>query len=244
MQLPCTEVVVGAGWSGVYFAYRRALAVLDPTDICLFESSDRIGGRTYSHAVGGTPFTLDLGAYRFSPDMHLPGDLILNELALPTRCYEPTCASAKKDMPPPFIFNYSAPLRRVVDAQSGLPSGYVTPIAKMVKKMELMGVRVIIRTELIRIRKTHAQGAGLELTFRKNDMLTFSLTPRLSMLNLPRNRLFALEGLGEALPERTSRMLRCIKFDQPKPEFEHWTHLNHDARSALSKAPYPPLTPP
>lgn len=128
-------------------------------------------------------FTLDVGAYRFSPDMHLPGDLIMKQLRLPTHCYEPGahvclyaclhvlcmdsfrplhalafflrfdssfryptpgypsakksmrdytralpnqtwhfeikqgrlpsgCQSAKEDVPKPFIFNYSAPLRR------------------------------------------------------------------------------------------------------------------------------------
>ena len=56
------------------------------------------GGRTYSVPVNHmdedsntiTPFVLDVGAYRFSPDMHLPGDLIMKELQLPTECYQET----------------------------------------------------------------------------------------------------------------------------------------------------------
>ena len=88
----CTDVIVGGGWSGVYFAYRRALASSDPSSICLFEASERIGGRTYSVPAGalGHGFTLDVGAYRFSPDMHLPGDFILHDPKLPTACYEPS----------------------------------------------------------------------------------------------------------------------------------------------------------
>ena len=86
----CDDVIVGGGWAGVYFAYRRAMAAADgnASSVCLFERSSRIGGRTYSVPVNGTEFTLDVGAYRFSPDMHLPGDLILGELELPTECYE------------------------------------------------------------------------------------------------------------------------------------------------------------
>ena len=52
-----------------------------------------------SAQIGEGRLTLDVGAYRFSPDMHLPGDLILKKLQLHTRCYEPGCPSAKLDMP-------------------------------------------------------------------------------------------------------------------------------------------------
>jgi hypothetical protein len=77
---------------------------------CLIVSccaTGRIGGRTYSVPPSrlGKPFTLDVGAYRFTPDMHLPGDLILHHLKLPTECYEPDCPSAKDDFPKPFMFN-------------------------------------------------------------------------------------------------------------------------------------------
>ena len=61
----CDETVVGGGWGGVYFAHRRASIAKDlDTTVCLFERSDRIGGRTYSVPIDGTPFTLDVGAYR------------------------------------------------------------------------------------------------------------------------------------------------------------------------------------
>lgn len=45
----CSEVVIGGGWSGVYFAYRRLdEPSYDASRLCLFEASGRIGGRTYS----------------------------------------------------------------------------------------------------------------------------------------------------------------------------------------------------
>ena len=62
----CDESIVGGGWGGVYFAHRRAsLSKQLDTTICLFERSHRIGGRTYSVPIDGTPFTLDVGAYRY-----------------------------------------------------------------------------------------------------------------------------------------------------------------------------------
>lgn len=74
----CDETVVGGGWGGVYFAHRRATLAVETkadTNVCLFERSDRIGGRTYSVPINGTPFTLDIGAYRcghvYIPITHL-----------------------------------------------------------------------------------------------------------------------------------------------------------------------------
>lgn len=61
----CDSVVVGGGWSGVYAAYRLAAASPEKaSDVCLFEASHRLGGRTLSVPIEGTEFTLDLGAYR------------------------------------------------------------------------------------------------------------------------------------------------------------------------------------
>lgn len=45
----CSEVVIGGGWSGVYFAYRRLDEKgYDASKLCILEASQRIGGRTYS----------------------------------------------------------------------------------------------------------------------------------------------------------------------------------------------------
>jgi hypothetical protein len=83
--------------------------------LCIFEKSDRVGGRTLSVRMEGTPFVVDLGAYRFAPDMHLPGDLIMRDLQLATECYEPHCPDPSVDFHAPMVFNYTQPLRRIVD---------------------------------------------------------------------------------------------------------------------------------
>ena len=92
----------------------------------------------YVPDAAGTPYTLDVGAYRFSPDMHLPGDLILGDLELPTECYEPACPPAYDEFVKPFQFNYTAPLRRIVDNDTRLPAGYATAIMAMVDKMRAL----------------------------------------------------------------------------------------------------------
>ena len=232
----CAEVVVGAGWAGVYFAYRRATSGADPSSICVFEAAERVGGRTYSVRDVPAPFTLDVGAYRFSPDMHLPGDLIMRHLELPTACYEPDCPDAGADMPSQFFFNYSAPLRRVVDKR-GQPSGYVTPLEEMVRRLRALGASVSLGVELVAISRG-ADGTPPALTFSPADGgAHFSLSPALTFLNLPRNHLFSLAGIDDALDARTAAALRCVKFDQPASVFgKNWTHVSSRYKSALSKA--------
>ena len=122
----------------------------DPSSICLFEASNASAG-AHSVPAGalGHGFTLDVGAYRFSPDMHLPGDLILHDLKLPTACYEPSCPPAQSDFPPPFLFNYSAPLRRIVDDKTQLPAGYATAIQTMLDKLDSLKAKVFVNAALI-----------------------------------------------------------------------------------------------
>ncbi|KAH8053890.1 flavin containing amine oxidoreductase [Aureococcus anophagefferens] len=83
----CDVAVVGGGWAGLYTAYR--LAPTTP-NLCLFEARHKTGGRTYSVREEHN-LTIDIGAYRFGRDMHLPGDLIRFDLNLSTRCYQPDC---------------------------------------------------------------------------------------------------------------------------------------------------------
>ena len=69
-----------------------------PSDVCIFEASSRLGGRTFTvHEHDTELFPLldglnvDVGAYRFAFEQHLPADLIRGPLGLPTACYIPTC---------------------------------------------------------------------------------------------------------------------------------------------------------
>lgn len=216
----CDVAAVGGGWSGVYFAYRYLTgSSVDPGKICLFEATDRIGGRTYSKTFQlETPsgvvdkFVLDVGAYRFSPDMHLPGDVILHKLKLPTACYEPDCEPASKDFPPPFIFNYTAPLRRIVDPVTKLPAGYVTAMDRMVEELEQKGAHVIRGHKLVDIKPQKNGGATLLL--EGADRVDTNTV----LLNLPRSPMLALPTL-HTLSNRTVNVFKCTKFDKPQSLF-------------------------
>ena len=223
----CHEVIVGAGWAGVYSLYRRVRN--DPSNaahLCLFEQSWRIGGRTYSAKINHTTeFVQDVGAYRFSPDMHLPGDLIQNDLQLDTECYQASCPSAKEDFPEPFLFNYSAPLRRIVDPQTRLPSGYVTPLLKMIQIAKDLGARVFLQTGLSKFSLlTDKKSISLEFYNSQHDATFTIQSPKLVVLNLPRNKLFQVDGVEESLSSNNNadvvNTLKCIQFDTPADMFD------------------------
>lgn len=213
----CDVAVVGGGWAGVYFAYRsfsdRSLAA---DRICLFEASARIGGRTYSKHIEvregneTEEFVIDVGAYRFSPDMHLPGDLILKKMKLETECYEPDCEPASKDFPAPFQFNYSAPLRRIVDPVTRQPSGYVTPLFNMVDEMRKAGVKVSTNMQLINL-LPRAEG-GAKLVFADASVVRAGTV----LLNLPRSPTLNLTTFTATAGSRVKKMMECVVFDVPQ----------------------------
>jgi hypothetical protein len=230
----CTEVFVGGGWAGTYAAYRR---VMDDPDrspgVCLMEASWRMGGRTYSVTINHTsvPFVQDVGAYRFTPDMHIVGDLILHQLEIPTECYQEDCPSAKEDFPEPFMFNYSAPLRRIVDPDTKLPSGYVTAIHRMIDEMQAMGVRVFTQTKLVELELVQAsvddEHQYVKLTFEntvsgKRHTIPKNITDNpidVLVLNLPRNKLLEVKGVKESLSPHAKQTIECIVFDTPADLF-------------------------
>lgn len=238
--LDCEEAFVGAGWAGVYAAYRRALTAKDASKLCLFEASHRAGGRTYSVEVrptdaSGEKFVLDVGAYRFSPDMHLPGDLILRHLKLPTQCYEPRCLPANVDFPSKFMFNYTAPLRRIVDPTTGRTGGYVTAINVLIGRLKTMGVRVFMYTKLTQVAAHDAQNGMTTLTFiSERHGVDMQATSRFVVLNLPRNHLLNIKGVGSLVAKRTMGMLKCVRFDMPKNVFPK--KIPVDGSTSLSKA--------
>jgi len=213
----CDTAVVGGGWAGVYYAFRVASSSSE--QVCLFEATERIGGRTYSHtfAPNGENFTLDVGAYRFTPDMHLPGDVIMKVLELKTACYEPSCTPAGKDFPPPFIFNYTAPLRRIVDSD-GMPAGYMTAVEGLVKNIQAHGGKVFMDA---RVTDVVPSSTGAKLVFGSREV-----TANKVLLNLPRGAILGLPSLKEATPARTTKMQECVKFDLPADLFPPGHSLN------------------
>ena len=173
----CDTAVIGGGWAGVYAAWRLVVdsSSLDPADVCLFEARSAVGGRTYTVDVG--PLTVDVGAYRFGKNMHLPGDLIDKALNLSTTCYEPDC---KPDA------EFNQVLYRIVDDQ-GHNAGYATPLRVMVKQLSAAGVRIFYHHELTGIYDddTHDGASGPPA-----NMLHFAggavASARAVLLNLPR----------------------------------------------------------
>ena len=63
----CKLAVVGAGAGGLYSAMRLIEeGVFDADEVCVFEATDRVGGRIYSLRGFGpeNDLTVDAGAYR------------------------------------------------------------------------------------------------------------------------------------------------------------------------------------
>eukprot|EP00531_Pseudo-nitzschia_arenysensis_P001364 CAMPEP_0116149412 /NCGR_PEP_ID=MMETSP0329-20121206/18930_1 /TAXON_ID=697910 /ORGANISM="Pseudo-nitzschia arenysensis, Strain B593" /LENGTH=545 /DNA_ID=CAMNT_0003645717 /DNA_START=86 /DNA_END=1721 /DNA_ORIENTATION=- len=241
----CEEIFVGAGWSGVYSFYRRVID--DPArgpKACLFEESWRVGGRTYSvHTNQTSPennngFVVDVGAYRFSPDMHLPGDLILHDLEMNTECYAEDCPSAKEEM---FgSFEYDAPLRRIVDPTTNLPAGYVTALWKMIEIAKSHGARVFLQTPLVKlITEDDDQRFSLEFQDTVKHVPIVVRSPSVVVLNLPRNKLFEIQGVEDSLEPDVVKTLKCIVHDSA-PAFDSDSQRDRVAEgkfhTALEKA--------
>lgn len=168
--------------------------------------------------------------------MHLPGDLILKKLKLPTACYEPGCPSAKLDMPNPFIFNYSAPLRRIVNPKTGLPSGYATPLFEMVRELRAAGVTIALNHELVGLSQPAANGKPILQIKTPDSEFPVSISPNLVLLNVPRARLLPLPGVAAAFGSRAMKALSCVRFDKPAGDaWKNWT-ITDASFTALSKA--------
>eukprot|EP00965_Chrysotila_dentata_P246130 6206976-Pleurochrysis_carterae.AAC.1 len=93
----CSFAVVGAGWGGVYAAWRLGVdtGAIDPAAMCVFEANGRVGGRVYS--LRGLPdfddLAIDVGGYRFIESDLLPAQLVWKALKLPTACYDWACSA-------------------------------------------------------------------------------------------------------------------------------------------------------
>ena len=88
----CKFTVIGGGFGGLYSAFRAYNSSLyQPQDICIFEKTDRVGGRAYSvrNVFPITP-SVDIGAHRYDRVIHRIMSSIVNILGLNTRCYSKT----------------------------------------------------------------------------------------------------------------------------------------------------------
>ena len=161
----CVTAIVGGGWAGVYAAWRLTVDAksVPASELCLFEARSAVGGRTYSVSVdsGDDALIVDVGAYRFGGDQHLPADLIIKRLNISVACYQPDCAPDD---------GMHQTLYKVVDAE-GRNAGYVTPILSMLAELVAGGADAYLRLRLrfrrrlrLRLRVTPSQRASPELT--------------------------------------------------------------------------------
>jgi hypothetical protein len=56
-----THLIIGAGITGLYLAYKLLSQGIDVSDIIIFEKSDRIGGRIYTHENKGFRYSVGAG---------------------------------------------------------------------------------------------------------------------------------------------------------------------------------------
>lgn len=206
---PCKLGVVGAGWGGVYTAWRLGIDAdtssggIDAKDVCVFEAYSRPGGRTYGARIGD--YVVDVGAYRFSGGMHLPADLIERALKMPSVCYDPTCND--DDIRKEVTWPYAEPLKKVVDF-AGRNVGYSAPLEAMLGQLRLAGARLHFDSELVGI---HRASSGWQLHFSNGHSVEVATV----VLNVPRGVLAKLDGFPQAVAGRWPA-INCTDRSFPK----------------------------
>ncbi|CAK0894494.1 unnamed protein product [Prorocentrum cordatum] len=206
----CEVAVVGAGWAGVYSAWRLAVDAgpastggVPAGQVCVFEAYRRPGGRTYTTQI--EDYRVDVGAYRFAGDMHLPADLIMAALRLPTSCYDPTCNDS--DVRGEVAWPYAQPLRKIVDS-SGRHAGYGVALDTMLDQLAAAGARLAFGTELVGVSGCDGMWC---LSFRDGVAVRSARV----VLNVPRPALARVEGVEQAVGRRWAA-LACVSRQFPK----------------------------
>jgi hypothetical protein len=154
--------------------------IFDAKKTCLFEATDRIGGRAYSK--GGIPgmqdIRVDLGAYRFDSHAHpLVNEVIVNTLKLPVRCDNPTTG----------LCNLYGNLSTVRDAY-GNNAGYANGPEGLVKLFVDAGGRIAYEHRLTAIHDSTPAGS-MVLTFGNGKTVTCKDV----FLNMPATAIAALD---------------------------------------------------
>eukprot|EP00931_Biecheleriopsis_adriatica_P062107 TRINITY_DN37398_c0_g1_i1.p1 TRINITY_DN37398_c0_g1~~TRINITY_DN37398_c0_g1_i1.p1 ORF type:complete len:526 (+),score=65.23 TRINITY_DN37398_c0_g1_i1:64-1641(+) len=195
----CNVSVVGAGWAGIYVAWRLLTGEEQVRQsVCLFEAYNRPGGRTYSTRIDD--YVLDVGAYRFAGDMHLPADLITKALKLRSVCYDPTCND--DDVRAEVKWPYKLPLSKIVDFD-GRHLGYGAALKAMLVEIEDAGGHIYLGAELHSVKRDDLRKVW-KLQFKTNGQLKApaEMASNSVLLNLPRSALERVGGLQEATSSR------------------------------------------
>lgn len=190
----CKFAVVGAGTGGLYTAMRMLdEGKIDGEDICIFDMTERVGGRLFSLRGLGPDrdLSVDAGGYRtyvspaqissttsnpfilnrwpeFTPTLHA---LITEYLDIPMDCYD--------DSDPCQVYN-------IVNAE-GKKDGFATFVEKMMQILVDAGACWYPFHELTSLAKIDAQTT--ELYFANGVTATVKGGPAATILNLPQRPL-------------------------------------------------------
>ena len=173
----CGLAVVGAAAGGLYMAMRLIeTGTVAASEICVFEMSERAGGRLYSLRGFGRDRNLnvDAGGYRtwpqYTPVTHA---LIRDKLGLPVACYDENEVPCQK-------FN-------IMDATGG-QRGFTTFVEEMMTINANSGVRFFPQHQLLSItRSTSAATATLYFAGGKRATITGPV-----VLNVPQRPLLEI----------------------------------------------------
>ncbi|KAG2430846.1 hypothetical protein HXX76_009820 [Chlamydomonas incerta] len=148
MPTACDVAIVGGGIGGMYAAYRLlsgrvTVAGADgggpprPPRVCMFEATDRVGGRIFSlRGMGGRgDLCVDVGAYRYVDGRHtLVQGVVENLLGLGYTQYDPA----------------SATFRKLVDG-AGDDVGFVSAVEGLAAKAQELGLQLFLNAAVTRV---------------------------------------------------------------------------------------------
>ncbi|CAB9499075.1 Flavin containing amine oxidoreductase [Seminavis robusta] len=206
----CEVAVVGAGAGGLYAALRMVdEGVVDASDVCVFEMTERVGGRLMSLRGLGPEdnLVIDAGGYRtwpeFTPTAHA---LITEYLGIPMGCYD--------DSDPCQVYN-------IVD-ENGTKAGFTLFVEEMMQRLsdggacfypfhELKSIDRLVNFDVLGEAVVARQDAGVsvntsavtELYFSNGVNATAKLAtilnvPQRPLLNIVRDSHFDDKGMLDA----------------------------------------------
>ena len=204
----CSFAVVGGGWAGIFAAWRAAIdaRAVDPSQVCVFEASSRWGGRTYTVRGRDHPgldgLNIDIGAYRFAHEQHLPSDL-LTALNLSSACYLPSCS------PEPLDDNLT--LYKLMEPDGSTAAGYGTALDVMWSALVDAGATMLTGVKLDGVYPGATENA-LELRWAHDGAVRTQASRVL--LNLPRHAVLSLAPdslLFTAASAATRHLYNCSR---------------------------------
>jgi len=201
MSPTCDIALVGAGTGGLYMALRLIEEKkVTGAGLCVFEATERVGGRIYSLRGMGPDkdLSVDIGGYRtwprFTPVTH---ELITKKLGIPMGCYENELEGG--------CLKYN-----IVD-KDGSKDGFASMPEALMKKLSDAGARWFPLFELESMKQEAAKGAT-ELTFKNGAKATAKAHVILNIPQRPLLKIVRASSLPEGgVSESTYRALHTVQ---------------------------------